>query len=160
MKIILNNCTNFAGHTSIHSKFMKKYILSLSLLALFIGMFMFSCTPINNLEDPQKDVGTVVDSKLLIGHWYEEQSPDVLIEINDSLIIQHYNIVLESRYVLQGKELEIERLYVQETDSCCRYATCEYHLVDDTLYVKKFKHALVLPWHPTFIDAKLIRKKM
>ena len=42
----------------------------------------------------------------------------------------------------------------------CLYAICEYHLVDDTLYVKKFKHALVLPWHPTFIDAKLIRKKM
>ena len=130
------------------------------IIALFIGIFMFSCTPINNLEDPQKDVETVVDSKLLFGYWYDEKSPSVQIEINDSLIIQYYNIVLESRYVVHGKELEIERLYFPETDSCCRYAICEYHLVDDSLYIKNFKHALVLPWHPTFIDAKLIRKKM
>ncbi len=38
------------------------------IIALFIGMFMFSCTPINNLEDPQKDVDTVVDPKLLLGY--------------------------------------------------------------------------------------------
>ena len=43
------------------------------IIALFIGIFMFSCTPINNLEDPQKDVETVVDSKLLLGYWYDEK---------------------------------------------------------------------------------------
>lgn len=38
------------------------------IIALFIGIFIFSCTPINNLEDPQKDVDTVVDPKLLLGY--------------------------------------------------------------------------------------------
>ena len=134
-----------------------------NLILLFLGLFLLACTPNNQPDDPKNenqtgDTKNEIDSKLLLGYWYEEKSPNTLIEINDSLIIQYHSIVTEIRYVVNDKKLELERLEFQETDSCCRYATCEYFLVNDTLYIEKFKYALLAVDHPTFIDAKLIRK--
>ncbi|MBR5327113.1 MAG: hypothetical protein IKV31_01090 [Paludibacteraceae bacterium] len=135
--------------------------MKIKLLALYLGLLMLACTPVNQPEntgnDKPNNPTNEIDPQLLLGYWYEKEYPSVVIEINDSLIVQHYNIVLESRYVINGGKLEIERLYFPETDSCCRYATCEYSLVDDTLYIKNFKHALIQPFHPTFIDGKLIK---
>ncbi len=72
MKVILKKYINLVVYETIDFfnslvHYMDKNMNAI-LIALFIGMFMFSCTPINNLEDPQKDVDTVVDPKLLLGY--------------------------------------------------------------------------------------------